>query len=92
MGEKRNKVCENSTSQNYFQCRSRKITGPISQNLWSYFMDIAFPCLEKAKEEKCIPKEQYSLVIMDTFSGHDNYILKKLCDENFCEVVIVRTI
>ena len=55
-------------------------------------MDIAFPYLEKAKEEKCIPKEQYSLVIMDTFRGHDNYILKEFCDENFCEVVIVRTI
>ena len=53
-------------------------------------MDIAFPYLEK--EEKCIPKEQHSLVVMDTFSGHDNYILNELCDENFCEVVIVRII
>ena len=26
---------------------------------------------------------------MDLFKGQDNDILKELCDENFCEVVIV---
>ena len=52
-------------------------------------MDFIFPYLEKIKKEKCIPKEQYSLVIMGTFKGQNNDILKKLCDECFCEVVIV---
>ena len=51
-------------------------------------MNIVFPYLEKYKEEKCISKEQYTLVIMDTFKGQDNEILKELCDKNFCEVVI----
>ena len=45
--------------------------------------------LEKVKKEKYIPKEHYSLVIMDNFKGQDNYILKELCDENFGEFVIV---
>ena len=51
-------------------------------------MYIVFSYLEKVKEENSIPKEQYSLVIMDTFKGQDNDILKELCDANFCEVVI----
>ena len=53
------------------------------------FRDIVFPYLEKVKEEKCIPKEQYSLAIMDTFKGQDNRIIKELYHENFCEVFIV---
>ena len=31
-----------------------------------------------------------SLVIMDTFKGQDNNVLKELCEKNVCEVVIVR--
>ena len=88
MGEKRNEICRNSTSQNHFQYRSPKITSPTSKSV-EYFMDIIFPYLEKVKEEICIPKEQYSLVIMDIFKGQDNDILKELREENFCEVVIV---
>ena len=30
-----------------------------------------------------------SLVIMDTFEGQDNMVLKELCEKNFCEVAIV---
>ena len=52
-------------------------------------MDIVFPDLEKVKQEKCIPKEQYSLVIIDTFKGQDNDILKELCDKHFRKIVIV---
>ena len=33
---KQNEFCRNSTSQNHFQCRSRKITGPVPQNPWSF--------------------------------------------------------
>ena len=29
------------------------------------------------------------LVIMDTFKGQDDEVLKELCGNNFCEVVIV---
>ena len=52
-------------------------------------MDVIFPYLEKVKEEIRIPKEQYSLVIMDIFKGQDNDILKELREENFYEAVIV---
>ena len=52
-------------------------------------MDIVFPYLEKVKEGKCIPKERHSLVIIDTIKGQDNVILRELCDETFCKVVIV---
>ena len=40
-------------------------------------------------EEYNYQKEQMSLVIMDTFKGQDNNVLKELCKKNFCEVVIV---
>ena len=52
-------------------------------------MDIVFPYLEKVKEQKCIPKEQYSLVVMGTYKGQDNNILKGLYEKNFCEIGIV---
>ena len=52
-------------------------------------MDIIFLYLQIVKKEKFIPKDQYSLVIMDRFKGQDNDLLKKLCDKNFCKVVIV---
>ena len=37
---------------------------------------------------KC-PKEQMSLIIMDTFKGQDNDVILDLCQKNFCQVVIV---
>ena len=82
MGGKRNKVCRNSTSQNYFQCHSWKITGPIPPNS-------SFSWISYFHTSKFILKEQNSLVIMDTFKIQDNDILKELYDQNFCEVVIV---
>ena len=39
--------------------------------------------------QTAVPGEQMSLVIMDTFGGQDNDDLKKLCAENYCQVVIV---
>lgn len=41
------------------------------------------------KEEKGYPKEQHCLIIMDTFKGQDNDVLKELCSDNNCKVVIV---
>ena len=41
------------------------------------------------KEEKVYPKEQNSLIIMDTFKGQDNDTLKGLCSENNSKIVIV---
>ena len=68
----------------------------FTKNHWSnteksieFFDEIIFPYLEKVKEEKGFPNEQHSLVIMDTFKGQDNDILRKLSSENRCEIVIV---
>ena len=68
----------------------------FTKNHWSnteksieFFEEIIFPYLTIVKKEKGFPEEQHSLVIMDTFKGQDNDILKKLCSENRCEIVIV---
>lgn len=68
----------------------------FTENHWSntaksveFFMEIVFPYLENVKKENSLPQEQFSLVIMDTFKGQDNDVLKKLCEENYCEIVIV---
>ena len=53
------------------------------------FEKVIFPFFQKTKEEYNYLKEQMSLVIMDTFKGQDNNVLKELCEKNFCEVVIV---
>ena len=67
-------------SENHCSNSSKSVT---------FFMDIIFLYLQIVKKKKCIPKDQYSLVIMDRFKGQDNDLLKKLCDKNFCKVVIV---
>lgn len=68
----------------------------FTANHWSntdksleFFDEIIFPYLEKKKEENGLPNEQHSLVIMDTFKGQDNDILKEFCSKNRCELVIV---
>ena len=54
-----------------------------------HFEKVIFPLLDQIKERMGYPKEQMSLVIMDTFKGQDNDELRKLCMSNNCEVVIV---
>ena len=68
----------------------------FTKNHWSntdksieFFDEIIFPYLQQVKEEKGLPQEQHSLVIMDTFKGQDNGILRGFCSKNICEVVIV---
>ena len=41
------------------------------------------------KRENGYPEKQYALIILDTFKGKDNYRLRELCSENYCEAVIV---
>ena len=67
-----------------------------TKNHWSnqvevteHFEKVIFPFLDQIKERMGYPKEQMSLVIMDTFKGQDNDELRKLCMSNNCEVVIV---
>ena len=67
-----------------------------TKNHWSnqlkvteHFEKVIFPFLDQIKERMAYPKEQMSLVIMDTFKGQDNDELRKLCMSNNCEVVIV---
>ena len=68
----------------------------FTKNHWSdtdksmeFFDEIIFPYLQQIKEEKGLPQEQHSIVIMDTFKGQDNGILKEFCSKNRCEIVIV---
>ena len=67
-----------------------------TKNHWSnqvkvteHFEKVIFPFLDQIKERMGYPKEQMSLVIMDTFKDQDNDELRKLCMSNNCEVVIV---
>ena len=75
---------------------SRSFHVTYTKNHWSnqvkvteHFEKVIFPFLDQIKERMGYPKEQMSLVIMDTFKGQDNDELRKLCMGNNCEVVIV---
>ena len=54
-----------------------------------FFKELIFPYLDNTNRSKSYPLEQHTLIIMGTFKGQDNDILKKLCAENNCDVVIV---
>ena len=75
---------------------SRSFHVTYTKNNWSnqvkvteHFENVIFPFLDQIKERMGYPKEQMSLVIMDTFKGYDNDELRKLCMSNNCEAVIV---
>ena len=68
----------------------------FTKNHWSntdksieFFDEIILPYLQQLKEEKGLPQEQHSLVIIDTFKGQNNDILKEFCSKNRCDVVII---
>ena len=63
-------------SQPHFLLDLLRIIGQIQISLSSFFDEMVFPYLQQVKEEKGLPQEQHSLVIMDTFKGQDNDILK----------------
>ena len=54
-----------------------------------HFEKVIFPFFQKTRDKHRYAKEQTSLVIMDTFKGQENEILKNLFVKIFCEVVIV---
>ena len=67
-----------------------------TENHWSnieksmeFFEQIIFPHLKMVKRENEYPEERYALIIMDTFKGQDNAILRELCSENYCGVVMI---
>ena len=45
--------------------------------------------MEDTKRSKGYPLEQHAMITMDAFKGQDNDTLRKLFDENNCDVVIV---
>ena len=53
------------------------------------FEKIIFTYLKAKKEELGYRKEQYSMIVMDTFKGQDNVEVKALCFKIDCELVIV---
>ena len=50
---------------------------------------VIFPYLGQIKENIAYPKEQMSLVAMDTFKGQGNNDSRELCAKNNCEIVII---
>ena len=67
-----------------------------SLNHWSnteksveLFQKVIFPYLKNVKLSKKYPKEQMSLIIMDTFKGQDNDIALNPCKKHFYQVAIV---
>ena len=60
--------------------------------IWSsieLFEKVVFPYLKQAKASLKCPKEQISLIIMDTFKGQNNDVILDLCKKHMCQVVIV---
>ena len=55
----------------------------------SLFKKTIFPYLKVKIEEFGYPKEQYSLIVMDTIKGQENAGIKELCSKNECQLVIV---
>ena len=67
----------------------------FSDNHWSnteksieLFEKVIFPYLKQAKAIFKYPKEQMSLIIMDTFKGQDKDVILDLCENHMCKVVI----
>ena len=50
---------------------------------------VIFPYLKQAKASLKYPKEQMSLIIMDTFKGQNNNVILDLCEKHLCQVVII---
>ena len=68
----------------------------FTKNYWSntdtsikFFDEIIFPDVQPIKEEKGLLQEQNLLVIVGTFKGQGNGIIKEFCPKNSCENVIV---
>ena len=68
----------------------------FSDNHWSnmeksieLFEKVIFPYLEQTKASLKYPREQMSLIIMDTFKGQDNDVILDLCEKHMCQVIIV---
>ena len=53
------------------------------------FKVIIFPYLSAKKKKLGYPKDQRSLIVMDTFKGQDNEEMKRLYAKNNCVLVIV---
>ena len=75
---------------------SRDINVKPTKSYWSkmekaveHFKKFIFPFFQKPKDKHCCPKEQMSLVIMDTFKGQDKEVLREFGAKSFCEVVTV---
>ena len=68
----------------------------FTKNYWSnmekavdHFEKVIFPFFQKTKDKHRYPKQQMSLVIMNTSKGQDNEVPKELCAKKFCEDVII---
>ena len=76
-------------SQSHFLLHLLGIIGQIQINLSSFWWNHISLSTAGIKKEKRLPQEQHPIVIMDTFKGQDNGILKDFFSKSRCEIVIV---
>ena len=55
----------------------------------SILKKLFFSLFQKPKDKHRYSKGHMSLVIMDTFKGQDNEVLKEFSAKSFCEVVTI---
>ena len=53
------------------------------------FEKVIFPYLKQAKTSLEYPKEQVTLIIIDTFKRQDNDVILDLCEKHMCQVATV---
>ena len=62
---------------------------PNTEKSIELFEEVIFPYLKQAKVSLKYPKEQMSLIIMDTFKGQDSDVILDLCEKHMCHVLII---
>ena len=60
-----------------------------TEKSFELFEKVIFPYRKQAKASLKYPKEQMSLIVIDTFKGQDNDVILDLCEKHMCQVVIV---
>ena len=63
--------------------------GRIQKKSIELFEKVIFPYLKQVKGSLKYPKEQMSFIIMKIFKGQDNDVIYGICQNNFCQVLIV---
>ena len=63
--------------------------GQIQKKSIELFEKVIFPYLKQVKGSLKYPKEQMSFIIMKIFKGQDNDVIYGICQNHFCQALIV---